>query len=882
MTLLWAGIFSLVLPLLSPAFAEDELLPAEKAFVFDADLNNEETLKIQWKIADGYYMYRDKMSFTLNGQTLNSDELDFPSGEVKEDELFGNVEVYVGTFQVSLPVTFDSGKDLVFIANGQGCNEPVGVCYPPMEHTKTFAAPVLIEAAVTNSTEANEEIQTARGPSDPTETPENATASHLSSAGESGSTPEEVDDPALITTTALLEQSEKPSIDPIQEENQANEPVIQLAQLDDSAVLDSGPQDTPSTDFASSESKPAINEVDNVQDLRNLLSAGFQQPEFLDVDEAFKAHADSNLDASGMANVILSFDIEDGYYLYRDKIIFPDDNSARVLEANIPQGIIKQDEFFGEVYVFKKDFQINLKLDITQNPILSLGYQGCAEDGICYSPVSKRFDLSHLSTLKTPDNTLLSPSTNNALSTSAPENNQSARPAQVAETTALDPQTLKPEAPPPAQERKNTQGNATLTLFLGAFVAGLLLTFTPCVLPMIPILSSFIVGHGKNLTKMKGGILSIFYVLGTAVTYAAMGALAGATGDQLQAYFQNAWAIGILSGLFVLMSLGMFGVFELQVPASIQAKIQNSSNNLRGSIPLVFMLGLISALIVGACVSPVLISTLSLAVSQSDPVLGAQIMFVMALGMGVPLIALGFGAGYLVPKAGNWMNSVKHVFGILLIGVAIYLLESIPTAPTLFLWGAFFVILSVYLGSSSPDSNTQNGWEKLERGIGIILLVWGILCLVGSFMGQRDVFSPIPKSLYSGSSQMATAAQKDHVAFQQLDNEMELDQALARAKTENKFVLIDYYADWCVDCIRMEETTFSDPQVVDALASRFLALQVDVTDPKDLDRKQLKTRFNVFGPPAVLFLDQNGNELENAHFYGYKSSPEFLSILSEL
>ena len=268
-----------------------------------------------------------------------------------------------------------------------------------------------------------------------------------------------------------------------------------------------------------------------------------------------------------------------------------------------------------------------------------------------------------------------------------------------------------------------------------AFLAGIGLTFTPCVLPLIPILSSVIAGQGEKTTKAKSAWLAAIYVLGTAVTYAAIGAVAGATGDQLQAYFQNAWAIGIMAAIFFIMSLSMFGLFDIQMPSFIQSRMSEKSQGIKGgSTPMVFVLGMVSALIVGACVSPVLISFLSIAIAKGSASLGALIMFAMAMGMGIPLVLLGMGAGHFLPKAGMWMDKVKYVFGAMLVAVAIYLLSVLPAVPVLYLWAAFFIILAIYLGATQSLPEGASGWAKLFKGIGTILLIWGVLALVGAFI----------------------------------------------------------------------------------------------------------------------------------------------------
>jgi len=753
---------------------EDELLPSEEAFQFSADLAADNSIKVRWQIADGYYMYRDKMAFELIGDAIAFAPPTFPKGKIKQDDLFGTVEVYSEAFETVLPFSTHNTDAYQLIAKGQGCNEPVGVCYPPITHRISFAP-----------------------------------SGKLTADTSSGQAP-------ILETPSSQTLAENPGFDPSRNRE--------------------------------------ISEYNDVNDLRNLLSAGFEQPDFLDVDEAFKLR----IAASSGNRVVAEFEIAEGYYLYRDKVRFSQNGNTELDGISLPDGEIREDEYFGKVEILNKNFSVPIVLNNrkpgTDQFFLNATYQGCAEDGICYSPVNKTFDLGFPGIIDS---------------------------AQADSEIIRDANTEIDEREQASFDQRSTDDFFTglLPLLLSAFAAGLLLTFTPCVLPMIPILSSVIAGQGEKLTKLRGGSLAIFYVLGTTVTYAAMGAVAGATGDQLQSYFQNAWAIGTLSAIFVLMALSMFGLYEIQMPSFIQSALQQQSGKFTGSIPLVFILGLVSALIVGACVSPILISFLTLAVSRGDPMLGAQIMFAMAWGMGLPLIALGFGAGYLIPRAGKWMDTVKHIFGVMLIAVAIYLLQALPEVPILLLWGSFLIIVSVYLGAHRPLAKEHNGWHKLSKGTGITLLVWGILVLIGGFLGQRDLFNPIPQSIFTPTSRSTPTAQ--HL-FTRVDSLQQLDQRLVEAKQQNKKVLIDYYADWCVDCVKMEKTTFADNAVRQILKTRFITLQIDVTDPNDAERKALKKRYNVFGPPAVLFLDSRGRELSDFHFYGYKAPSDFLAHLSKL
>ena len=592
----------------------------------------------------------------------------------------------------------------------------------------------------------------------------------------------------------------------------------------------------PDTTASSPDAQTQQTEAGNVNLLRDLLAKSFSQPEFLKVDDAFKVE-NLSIDAQTLSG---NFVVEPGYYLYRDKIGVM--LSDKPLAVSIPQAPEKyEDPTFGSTDVHRTDFffSANRPIGSPEGEVLvTLTYQGCAEGAICYPPVTREFSLI--------------------------------APAMAADTAI------------PTSTEDSTEDYSLIAILSGAFIAGILLTFTPCVLPMIPILSSVIAGQGEKITRLRAGTLSLSYVLGTMVTYTAMGILAGATGSQLQAYFQNIWAIGILSGLLVLMALSMFGLYELQIPSGLQSRIQKKSGGLTGSIPLVFLLGLVSALIIGACVSPILISVLGIAVASGDPVLGAQTMAALALGMGLPLIAIGLGAGYLLPKAGIWMESIKSLFGILLIAVAIYLLQTLPQIPILLVWGTYLIIVGYALMQMHSETGTVGYQFKIIlKGLGAVLLVWGICALIGGFMGQRDLLRPIPESLFTGGPNNASEISDAHL-FDRIAKESELEQYLMQAASSGRGVIVDYYADWCVDCLRMEESTFKDSLVVAEVENRFIALQVDVTNPKDNNANALKKRFNVFGPPAMIFLDQQGMVLSDFNFYGYKNPQDFLEHLKRI
>ena len=573
--------------------------------------------------------------------------------------------------------------------------------------------------------------------------------------------------------------------------------------------------------------------------------------EFLAPDEAFKINATAD---NGSA-ISVHFNIAEGYYLYRDKTRFTivDDGDLTptrkisIDRYQLPKGEIKNDPYFGKLETYPESFSVKLALSgIAAGDVFTLrvNYQGCAEGGICYPPASKNLKL----TMPQADGKI--------------------------EVQQLD---------------DNGRQTRFIAAIVFAFFVGLGLTFTPCVLPMIPILSSVIVEEtGATITKLRGGLLATSYVLGTSVTYTAVGVVAGATGDQLQSYFQNIWAISILASIFVLLALSMFGFYHLQMPAFIHDRLHMQTQRMKGGSYIgVFLLGLVSALVVGACVSPLLISALGAAIKSGDPVLGGAIMFSMALGMGVILIALGVGAGFLLPKAGRWMDRVKHFFGVMLIAVAIYLLGTLPAVPVLLLWGALLIITSIYFGATQSIPEGASGWRYFWKGLGTLMLIWGILALVGGMSGNRDIMRPVSLSaMMSGGFVTATRSTGEtedatHL-FDRISTVAEMDNRLTAATRSAKPAILDFYADWCTDCLRMESATFSDTRVKKILENNFVLLQVDVTDPNNNNTRAIKKRYGVFGPPAMLFFNADGSRASSHDFYGYKTPDEFLPVLEKM
>jgi len=428
----------------------------------------------------------------------------------------------------------------------------------------------------------------------------------------------------------------------------------------------------------------------------------------------------------------------------------------------------------------------------------------------------------------------------------------------------------------------NLQTQTLFGLLLGSFGAGLLLTFTPCVLPMIPILSSIIAGQGEKVTKKNGFFLSLAYVLGTALTYTIMGIIAGATGEQLQSYFQNVWAISILSFIFFFMALSMFGFFNLQMPSFIQTKLENETRQIKGgTFFAVFLLGLLSALILGACVSPILISFLGIAIAQADPILGAEMMFALALGMGVPLLAVGLGAGYLLPKAGSWMEYVKYFFGILLLGVAVSIFSELDLFSVLYLWGIYFIIIGAFIYPLQVQDEQHTLWQKFLKSMAILALIWGTIYLVGASMGHDDLFAPLKNSTVQSASttQNNSINQQKRPLFTEVPNLEALDKKIAEAKRSEKPIFIYFHSKYCKVCKKLDETTFKDPRIINILSNSYISLLVDLSDKTNEETTAIKEKYNIFGYPSFLIIDSDGKPLSDFIHYGYESPQELFDLL---
>jgi len=583
---------------------------------------------------------------------------------------------------------------------------------------------------------------------------------------------------------------------------------------------------------------------------------GAKQPTFLPPDQAFGVQVLVRDADTLQAN----FSVTNGYYLYRDKIAFTSkDGAVKIKVLNLPRGEMKDDPSFGQVEVFHNSFQAEIELERIAGGAVSITldatYMGCSEQGLCYPPINKAL------TVALPDA---------GTGMREPELTEAPPPSKI---EPLPPSQLKPQ--PTGDEssqiaRLFADGDFWLIVSF-FFGAGLLLALTPCVFPMIPILSGIIVGRGHKITHAHAFLLSLAYVLGMAITYAAAGVAAGYSGELISNALQTPWVLGSFAALFVILSLSMFGFYELQLPSALQSRLTDTSNKLHGGhLGGVFAMGALSAIIMGPCVAAPLAGALLYIGQTHDAVLGGTALFALALGMGAPLLLIGSSAGALLPKAGAWMESVKRFFGVMMLGLAIWIVSPvIPVAAQMLAWAALLIFSGIYLHALDPLSPQASGGRKLVKGVGILALLLGVAYLIGALSGSRDMLRPL------GNLSRAGVEAPAMLQFSRVHSVAELNERIAQAK--GKTVMLDFYADWCVSCKEMERFTFSDPAVQAKLKNTVL-LQADVTANSEDDKALLK-RFGLYGPPGILFFDANGGELGDFRVVGYQDAAQFLQSL---
>jgi thiol:disulfide interchange protein DsbD len=591
------------------------------------------------------------------------------------------------------------------------------------------------------------------------------------------------------------------------------------------------------------------------------MSAG--DDEFLDPDVAFIA----DIMSESPNLLVVRWTIAEGYYLYRDKlrIQISDAEGVTVTAVEIPEGEVKHDEFFGDVQVFHNEVLARVALARTSDKAtditVQLGYQGCAEAGICYPPIKKQLvvALAAYDPDKYPGKPQATPVT---------------QPAAGKTATSLSSTSQDDFA-------QVLQDSSLLWAIVFFFGAGVLLAFTACMYPMIPILSSIIVGQGEKVTVARAFFLSLVYVEAMAITYAVLGVVSAQLGAGVQAFFQNPWILAGFALVFVALALSMFGFYNLQLPAAMQARLSNASNRMHGGALLgVAVMGILSALIVGPCAGPVLIGALLYTSQSGDYLTGALAMFALGNGMGAPLLVIGASGGKLLPKAGGWMDTVKAVFGVILLGVAIVMLERILPGPlTLIMWALLLIVSAVYMRALEPLPEGISGWYRLWKGLGIAMLIYGALLIACATTGAHNPLDPLHKVRSGMVVTQDGASSSQHLQFQRIKSIADFDAAVQKSMAAGKPVMLDFYADWCTYCIQMEEYTFPDSRVRQELANVTL-LQADVTD-NDATDVALLNHFKLFAPPAILFFGTDGKENSEYRLVGFLGADDFLEHLQK-
>ena len=714
------------------------LLPPEQVFQATAKAVAPDQIEVNWTIANGYSLYRKNMRFEATSPDIKLGDAVFPAGNIKHDDILGDIEHYRNQLKVILPLTATIGASAIqLFVRYQGCAD-IGVCYPPQDKT--------------------------------------------------------------LDVTLLA-------------------PIVAAT----------------------------VSPVDSLVKGLSSLATGSSQAELLPPDQAFQFIASAK-----DPNILhVSWMPAQGYYLYREKLKLAliGTDKVKLDDYVIPHGEPKEDEAFGHVEVFHGEISVDVPLirSVTapQKIKLKANYQGCADRGVCYPPMDKTVELDL-------------PAATALTSTSTTTR-------QIAPLSEQDQIT---------QSLKKDSLWVTLVSFFGF---GLLLSLTPCVFPMIPILSGIIVGKGHKLNTTRAFLLSLSYVVASAFTYTIFGVLAALFGSNLQAVFQEPWIIALFSGIFVLLALSMFGFYSLELPDFIRAKLHNSSEKHRdGSMWGAAIMGALSSLIVGPCVAAPLAGALIYIGQTGDVALGGSALFVMGMGMGVPLLIMGASAGKLLPKAGTWLNATNAVFGVLMLGVAVWMLSRIlPPEITMLLWALLLILPAIYLKAVDSLPEHSSGWRKLWKGVGIIMLAYGLLLLIGFSLGNSNPLKPL-----QGFGITAAKANDEGLRFERVASLAELGNRINLANANNQPVMLDFYADWCISCKEMEAYTFTDAKVKQALTG-FVLLQADVTKQSEED-KALLTKFNLIGPPAILFFDGNQQEKQALRVIGYQDALTFIKTLKQV
>ncbi len=811
-----AGLLTaLLLAAAGAVLAEEEFLPPEQAFRVSAEAAGPDAVLVRWAVTDGYYLYQSKFRFASETPGLDLGSPGFPPAETKEDAWFGTMEIFRGQGAVRLPLTR---------APGGGDELQLQVRYQGCADAGFCYPP------------QRQMFRVALPP---------APAAAV-----------------LPPTTADAGSADARPADP-------------------------APADQSSADRSTQDS------IHPVAGLRGLIAprTGGARDGLPPVEEAFRLDAQ----VLGADRLRLVWDLAPGTYLYRDKIRLALEaaDGAALGPVELPPGEIEPygvlpDGTVGEVAVHRGRLELEVPLVRSgAGPVeatLVVRDQGCAERGACYPPQTRRLPLSFPAVAGAPGGR---PAAAGSPAVAAPASMVAAGPADDGGSApGVNPASAardEPPAEPPAEQERIAAvlAGGSVWAVVGLFYGfGLLLAFTPCVFPMIPILAGIVAGHGVHLGTRRAFTLSLVYVLAMALTYTAAGVLAGLFGSNLQAVFQNPWIIGAFALVFVVLALSMFGLFHLQLPAGLHDRLAALSHRQQGgTLAGVAVMGVLSALIVGPCVAPPLFGALIYIGQTGDALLGGVALFAMSLGMGTPLVAIGTSAGRLLPRSGAWMGTVNAVFGVGLLAVAVLLLERIlPAALAMALWGFLLIGCAVYLGALTQLPESAGGWSRLWKGLGFGLLVYGSLMLVGAAAGGKDSLQPL-RGLVGGPLGVAPdESAAGAPAFRRIKTTDDLDREVAAARAAGRPVMLDFYADWCVSCKELERETFTDP-AVRAELGRFVLLQADVTDYDAADRALMQGRFQIPGPPAMLFFSPAGSELKDRRLVGFTPPGAFAEHL---
>ncbi|MDR3478043.1 MAG: protein-disulfide reductase DsbD [Gammaproteobacteria bacterium] len=548
--------------------------------------------------------------------------------------------------------------------------------------------------------------------------------------------------------------------------------------------------------------------------------------------------------------LVIQWNIAPGYYLYRDRInieLLPS-SQVKIGKVSLPAGHPKTDVIRGAYEAYSDQLTVPIAVSSRSEGILgfSISYQGCSSAGFCYPPMKKYFkvDVSRL----VPSQGLT---------------------AYVSDEEAAVPENVE------SQQGYATElllGHHLVWIVISFLFLGLLLAFTPCVLPMIPILSSIIVGYGRNISSRKAFSLSLSYVFGMAVAYAAAGIIVALVGSRIQVALQNPWVIVVFSGLFVLLALSLFGFYDVRLPNRVHQRVASwSRRHTGGTYVGVFFMGALSTLVVSPCVSAPLVGVLAYIGKSGDVVLGGLALMSLGVGMGIPLLLLGASAGKLLPKAGQWMDTVKQFFGLLMLGLAVWMLSRIfPGQIILFLWAVVALLTAFFVWRLQHSKKILH---KLNQGLGLVILSYSFILILGSILGKTDPF-------YLLAERTIQLAETARPTFAIVKNMADLDQQLALAKANKKEVLLDFYADWCVSCVLMDRNVFGRPEVKEALA-KFVLIRADVTENNAFDQALLK-RYQIIAPPTIVFFDIDGNALSKQDIVGEVNSKEFLADINRV